>query len=50
MKNISMRGPLNCRSLGFAPPDFLLRVVALINFLRLSLRRVAYVVVSSSAM
>jgi hypothetical protein len=31
-------------------PDFLLRVVALIKFVRLSLRRVAYVVVSSTAM
>jgi hypothetical protein len=26
------------RSLGFAPPDFLLRLVALANFMRLSLR------------
>jgi hypothetical protein len=26
------------RSLGFAPPDFLLRSVALANFMRLSLR------------
>jgi hypothetical protein len=47
-KNISTRRPLNRRSLGFAPPDFQLRMVALINCVRLSLRRVAYVVVSSS--
>jgi hypothetical protein len=31
-------GPRNRRSLGFAPPDFLLRLVALATFMRLSLR------------
>jgi hypothetical protein len=39
----------NCGSLDFAPPDFLLRPVALINCVRLSLRRAANVVVVSSA-
>src|SRR5882757_2557138 len=37
-KNISRRGPRNCRSLGFAPPDFLLILVALANLMRLSLK------------
>jgi hypothetical protein len=40
----------NRRSLHCSPPDFLLRMAALIDFVRLSLRRVAYVVLSSSAM
>jgi hypothetical protein len=31
-------GRVHCRSLRFAPPDFLLRLVALANFMRLSLR------------
>ena len=31
----------NRRSLHYAPPDFLLRVVALANFMRLSLRKAA---------
>jgi hypothetical protein len=35
---VSRSGPRNRRSLGFAPPDFLLRLVALANFMRLSLR------------
>src|ERR1700761_2677476 len=39
----------NSRSLHCAPPDFLWRVVALINTVRLSLRRAAYVAVASSA-
>jgi uncharacterized membrane protein len=38
IKNISRKGPRNCRSLGFAPPDFLLILVALANLIRLSLR------------
>jgi hypothetical protein len=29
----------NCRSLGFATPDFLLRAVALIKFMRLSRKK-----------
>jgi hypothetical protein len=44
-KNISKRGPRNCRSLhgtpgqvGFAPPDFLWKLVALTDLMRLSLR------------
>jgi hypothetical protein len=36
-KNISTTAPLNCRSLHYAPPDFLLNLVALIHFMRLSL-------------
>jgi hypothetical protein len=47
-KNIPTRGPLNCRSLHCAPPDFLSRLVALANFMRLSLRRAAYVVAGES--
>src|ERR1700733_8772788 len=39
----------NRRSLHYAPPDFLLRSVALINCMRLSLRRAANVVVAGSA-
>jgi hypothetical protein len=38
------RGSLHC-----APPDFLSRSVALINFMRFSLRKTAHVVVASSA-
>jgi hypothetical protein len=37
------------RSLHYAPPDFPFRVVALMKFMRLSLRRAASVVVASSA-
>jgi hypothetical protein len=37
-KNISKRGPRNRRSLGFAPPDFLWKLVALTDLMRLSLR------------
>src|ERR1700761_7224980 len=48
-KNILRRSPLNSRSLHCAPPDFLWRVVALINTVRLSLRRAAYVAIASSA-
>jgi hypothetical protein len=36
-KNISRKGPLNCRSLHCAPPDFLWNLVALVRFMRLSL-------------
>ena len=35
---VSRSGPRNRRSLGFAPPDFLLRLVALPSFMRLSSR------------
>jgi hypothetical protein len=35
---ISTKGPRNCRSLGFAPPDFLWNLVALTDLMRLSLR------------
>jgi hypothetical protein len=35
---VCRRGPRNPGSLGFAPPDFLLRLVALANFMRLSSR------------
>jgi hypothetical protein len=35
-KNIPKKSPLNCRSLRFAPPDFLLNLVALVDFMRLS--------------
>jgi hypothetical protein len=36
-KNISKTGPLNCRSLRYATPDFLWNLVALVHFMRLSL-------------
>jgi hypothetical protein len=36
-KDISKRGRRNCRSLHFAPPDFLWELVALSHFMRLSL-------------
>jgi hypothetical protein len=39
----------NCRSRHYAPPDFLWRLVALMNSMRLSLWRAARVVVASSA-
>jgi hypothetical protein len=48
-KNISKRGPLNCRSLHFATPDFLWKLVALVYFMRPSLRKGAQVVLSSAA-
>src|ERR1700719_3504475 len=38
----------NRRSLHYAPPDFLWNLVALANFVRLSLRKAAYVVVASA--
>jgi hypothetical protein len=49
VENISKKGPLNRRSLHYAPPDFLLRPVVLGICMRLSLRRAAHVVVASSA-
>ena len=42
-------GEANSRSLHFAPPDFLWRLVASMNFMRLSLRKAAYVALSSAA-
>jgi hypothetical protein len=48
-KNIPTTGPLNRRSLHYAPPDFLSRFVALRICMRLSLRRAAQVDVASSA-
>jgi hypothetical protein len=48
-KNISKKGPLNRRSLHYAPPDFLLRVLALIQFMRFPLRETAPVVLASTA-
>jgi hypothetical protein len=46
---VSTKVPLNCRSLHYAPPDFLSSSVALMKFLRLSPRRAAYVVLVSDA-
>jgi len=48
-KNISKRGPQNCRSLHCAPPDFLWNLVALMHFMRLSLQKGAYAALSSAA-
>ena len=48
-KSIPKREPPNRRSLHFAPPDFLLRAVALINFMRFPLRKTAPVVLASAA-
>ena len=31
VQNISRKGPQNCRSLRYAPPDFLLNLVAPVN-------------------
>jgi len=39
----------SCRSLHYAPPDFLLVLVALAKFMRLSLLKAAHAVVSSVA-
>ena len=41
-RNIPKKGPLNRRSLGFAPPDFLWSLVALANYMRLSFKRKAH--------
>jgi hypothetical protein len=48
-KNISKRGPQNCRSLHYATPDFLWNLVALVHFMRPSLRKGADVVLSGAA-
>jgi hypothetical protein len=40
--NISRGGPLNCRSLHYATPDFLWDLVALSHFMRPSLRKGAH--------
>jgi hypothetical protein len=48
-ENIPKKDPLNRRSLGYAPPDFLLRFVALMDFMRLSLRKDAHVGLSCAA-
>jgi hypothetical protein len=42
-KNISSKGRLNCRSLHYAPPDFLLNLVGTASLMRLSLRKAAHV-------
>jgi hypothetical protein len=46
---VYVRTKTNRRSLHCATPDFLLSLVALVNFMRLSLTKAAYVVVSSAA-
>jgi hypothetical protein len=46
---MSKKGPLNRRSLHYAPPDFLWRPVVLSLCMRLSSLRAAHVVVASSA-
>jgi hypothetical protein len=48
-KNIPKTGPLNRRSLHCAPPDFLSRTVALIDFMRFPLRETAPEAVAGSA-
>jgi hypothetical protein len=48
-KNISSKGRLNRRSLRYATPDFLLSLVALANFMRLSLRKAAHADLSTAA-
>jgi hypothetical protein len=48
-KNISRRGSRNRRSLHFAPPNFLWNLVALVHFMRPSLRKGAHVALSSAA-
>jgi len=42
-------GVVNCRSLHYAPPDFLLGLVALANFMPLSLRKAAHEDLSTAA-
>jgi hypothetical protein len=49
VENISTAGPLNCRSLHYATPDFLLNLVALLQSMRPSLRKGAYAALSSAA-
>jgi hypothetical protein len=48
-KNIPRKGPQNCRSLRYATPNFLLRLVALMSFMRLSLMKAAHVALSGAA-
>jgi hypothetical protein len=48
-KNISKKGPRNCRSLGCAPPGFLLRSVGSSNYMRLSSPKGAHAAVSGAA-
>jgi hypothetical protein len=49
LKRVGAPRKRNRRSLHCAPPDFLSRTVALIDSVRLSLRRAAYVVVAEIA-
>jgi hypothetical protein len=49
VENISKTGPLNCRSLHCAPPDFLWNLLALVHFMRPSLRKGAHAALSSIA-
>jgi hypothetical protein len=49
LKSVCENRGKNRRSLHYAPPDFLLRPVALMICMRLSLRRAAHVVVASCA-
>ncbi|MGB8539970.1 MAG: hypothetical protein WCD57_26330, partial [Acidobacteriaceae bacterium] len=48
-KHFHERSARNRRSLRYATPDFLLMLVALANFMRLSLLKAAHAVVSRSA-
>jgi hypothetical protein len=45
-----LEGEGYCRSLPYAPPDFLSRLVALANLIRLSLRKAAHVTLGGAAM
>jgi hypothetical protein len=49
LENISKKGHQNRRSLHYAPPVFLSRLVALIIFMRFPLRETAPVVLASAA-
>jgi hypothetical protein len=49
VENISRRGPLNCRSLHFAPPDFLWNLIALVHFMAFPLQKGAHAALSSAA-
>jgi hypothetical protein len=49
VENISTGGPLNCRSLHFATPDFLWNLVASVHFMRPSLRKGAHAALSGAA-
>jgi hypothetical protein len=46
---VCVRTKKNLRSLHYAPPDLLSKLVALAMFMRLSLRKAAYVAVASAA-